>query len=102
VLAALGWRMLMGAFADARAAHPVGQWMDLRYEDLVADPRKELTRALEFLDLDWSPAFERGFARHELHGGRGDAYRDELTGAQRTAVERALGATLAEWGYPAG
>jgi hypothetical protein len=102
VLAALGWTMLMDAFARARAAHPAGQWIDIRYEDLIADPRKELTRALEFLGLDWSPAYERGFRKHELHAGRGDAFRDELTDAQLAAVDRVLGATLAEWGYPAG
>jgi hypothetical protein len=102
VLAALGWKMLMGAFAQARAAHPAGQWIDVRYEDLVADPRKELTRVLEVLGLDWSPAFERGLRRHELHAGRGDAYRDELSGPQLAAVQRTLGPTLAEWGYPAG
>jgi hypothetical protein len=102
VLAALGWRMLMEAFARARAAHPSGQWLDIRYEDLIADPRKELTRALEFLELDWSPGFERGFRRHELHGGRGDAYRSELTAAQLADVERTLREPLTEWGYPAG
>ena len=100
VLAALGWRMLMGAFAQARDAHPAGQWLDIRYEDLIADPRKELTRALEFLGLDWSPAFERGFRRHELHGGRGDAYRGELTPEQLADVERTLREPLMEWGYP--
>ncbi|MCA2211921.1 sulfotransferase family protein [Jidongwangia harbinensis] len=101
VLAALGWAMLMDAFAAARAAHPAGQWLDLRYEDLVAEPRKEITRVCEFLGLDWSPAFERGFRRHVIHGGREDAYRAELTAVQLADVERVLGEPLAEWGYPA-
>lgn len=101
VLAALGWKMLMTAFGTARAAHPAGQWLDLRYEDLVADPRKELSRALEFLGLDWSPEFEKGFRKHELHAGRGDAYRAELTAAQLTDVETVLRESLTEWGYPA-
>lgn len=100
VLAALGWSMLMDATARARAAHPAGQWIDVRYEDLVADPRKELTRALEFLGLDFSPAFERGVRRHAVHGGRGDAYRTELTPGQLADVERVLREPLLEWGYP--
>jgi hypothetical protein len=99
VLAALGWKMLMTAYADARAAHPDGQWLDLRYEDLIAEPRKELTRTLEFLGLEWTPAFERGFARHEVHGGRGDAYRAELTPAQVAAMEGVLREQLTQWGY---
>ena len=101
VLAALGWKMLMAAFTEARAAHPAGQWLDLRYEDVVADPRKELRRALEFLGLDWTPAYERGFVKHRLHPDRGTAYRDELTPAQLTDVERTLREPLIEWGYPA-
>jgi hypothetical protein len=99
VLAALGWKMLIGAFAEARAAHPPGQWLDLRYEDLIADPRKELMRALEFLGLDWTPAFEKGFGKHDLHGGRGDAYRSELTPRQLADVEAVLREPLMDWGY---
>jgi hypothetical protein len=99
VLAALGWRMLMAAFAEARAAHPPGRWLDVRYEDLLADPRGEVARMLDFLGLDWSPAFGRGFARYRFHAGRGTAYRDELSPAQLAAVERVLEKPLAEWGY---
>ncbi|GGL07854.1 sulfotransferase family protein [Mangrovihabitans endophyticus] len=99
VLAALGWRMLTDAYAQARAAHPAGQWLDLRYEDVVADPRGQLRRALEFLGLDWSPAYERGFARFDFPAGRGAAYRDELTAPQLTAIDEVLREPLAAWGY---
>jgi hypothetical protein len=99
VLAALGWRMLMDAFVDARAAHPADQWLDVRYEDLVAAPRAEVGRMLDFLGLDWSPEFQRGFDRYRFHTGRGAAYRDELTPAQLGGVERVLEKALAEWGY---
>ncbi len=99
VLAALGWRMLMESFVDARAAHPEGQWLDVRYEDLVAAPRAELGRMLDFLGLDWSPAFERGFGRYRFRADRSAAYRSELTGDQLAAVERVLEKSLVEWGY---
>ena len=99
VLAALGWKMLMASFTQARAAHPEGQWLDVRYEDLVADPRKEVSRACEFLGLDWSPAFERGFRRFEFQAGREDAYVRELGPVNLAAVERVLHEPLAEWGY---
>lgn len=99
VLAALGWKLLMEAFVAAREAHPEHQWLDVRYEDLVADPRGEVARILGFLGLDWSPKFELGFARYRFHPGRGAAYRDELTPGQLAAVERVLEKPLAEWGY---
>ncbi|WKU06722.1 sulfotransferase [Micromonospora sp. HUAS LYJ1] len=99
VLAALGWKMLMDRFAEARAAHPEGQWLDVRYEDLLADPRAEVARMLDFLGLDWSPAFEKGFGRYRFHAGRQAAYHEELGGAQLAAVERVLDKPLRQWGY---
>ncbi|ROT28134.1 sulfotransferase [Micromonospora sp. HM5-17] len=99
VLAALGWRMLMDAFGQARLRHPAGQWLDIRYEDLLAAPRQEVGRILDFLGLDWSPAFEKGFARYRFAPDRMAAYRDELSPAQLAAVERVLEKPLAEWGY---
>jgi hypothetical protein len=47
VLAALGWRMLTDAAVSARDASPEGTWLDVRYEDLIADPRAETARMLE-------------------------------------------------------
>ncbi|MFJ6194717.1 sulfotransferase family protein [Micromonospora sp. NPDC092111] len=99
VLAALGWKMLMDRFAEARAEHPEGRWLDVRYEDLLADPRGEVARMLGFLDLDWSPAFEKGFGRYRFHAGRRAAYHDELSADQLAAVERVLDKPLREWGY---
>ncbi|MFY1623129.1 sulfotransferase family protein [Micromonospora sp. WMMD735] len=99
VLAALGWKMLMDSFAEARAAHPEGQWLDVRYEDLLADPRAEVARMLDFLGLDWSPAFEKGFGRYRFHAGRQAAYHEELGVAQLAAVERVLDKPLRQWGY---
>nr|MDT0658533.1 sulfotransferase [Micromonospora sp. DSM 115978] len=99
VLAALGWRMLMASFVDARAAHPADRWLDVRYEDLLVAPREEMARMLDFLGLDWSPAFQKGFDRYRFHLGRGAAYREELTPAQLAGVERVLEKSLAEWGY---
>lgn len=99
VLAALGWKMLMAAFVEARAAHPVGQWLDVRYEDLLVAPREETARMLDFLGLDWSPGFDRGFRRYEFHGNRGAAYQRELGPQQLAAMDRVLEKPLAEWGY---
>ncbi|MGW0215510.1 sulfotransferase family protein [Micromonospora chokoriensis] len=100
VLAALGWKMLMEAFAQARLRHPAEQWLDVRYEDLVEQPREQVGRMLDFLGLHWSPAFEKGFSRYDFPAGRAAAYRDELGPAQLAAIERSLEKPLAEWGYP--
>jgi hypothetical protein len=99
VLAALGWKMLMESYAQARAAHPAEQWLDVRYEDLVRAPNEQTARMLAFLGLEWTPRFEAGFARHRFHAERGAAYRHELTDAQVTAIQGVLDKPLREWGY---
>ncbi|HET7475009.1 MAG TPA: sulfotransferase [Dermatophilaceae bacterium] len=99
VLAALGWKMLMRAYADARAAMPEGQWMDVRYEDLLERPRETATAMLQFLGLEWTADFEEGYRRHEIHPGRTASYRNELTTAQVDAIEKVLAGPLQEWGY---
>jgi hypothetical protein len=99
VLAALGWKMLMEGYTRARAETPAGQWLDVRYEDLVAEPREQVSRMLDFLGLPWCRRYESGFARFRFDPGRGDAYRQELTAAQVGAAEQVLEKPLAEWGY---
>jgi len=91
VLAALGWRMLTGAADAARDASPEGSWLDVRYEDLIADPRAETARMLDFLGLEWTPAYEKSFRRYRFEDGRRDAWRHELTPAQIADLERTLG-----------
>jgi hypothetical protein len=102
VLAALGWTMLMDAFERARDQMPAEQWLDVHYEDILADPRREFGVMLGFLGLEWDDQFERGFARHEITAGRAHSYREELGAAQLAAVEEVLAKPLARWGYEVG
>ena len=60
----------MDAFQAARAAVPSGQWLEVRYEDVLGDPRGQVTAMLEFLGLPWTPKFEAGFSRDILETGR--------------------------------
>jgi Sulfotransferase family len=99
VLAALGWKMLMEAFEAAREKVPPDQWLDIRYEDVLAEPRESFGRILEFLGLKWDERFEAGFARHSITSGRAEAYRSDLTAQQLCAIERVLAEPLARWGY---
>lgn len=99
VLAALGWKMLMNAFEAARSLTPPEQWMDVRYEDILADPRGRFSEMVEFVGLDWSPEFEQGFRRHAIESHRKAPWLSELTASQVSAMEKVLEATLPRWGY---
>lgn len=76
-----------------------GRYMELRYEDLVADPEPHLRAICELIDLDFDPAM----LRHEVGAGERLGELGDLAaegGRQaRDAAERATAHTLA--GQPA-
>ena len=98
-LAGLQWKILMEAFDEARAALPEESWMQVRYEDFVADPRAHLKDILDFAGVEWTPGFEKGFAKYEFMPERKDAYRDNLTEEQARALDEILAEPLARLGY---
>lgn len=98
-LAALAWRMLVEAHETARRALPSDAWLELRYEDVVADPRSAFLAILDFAGLEWTDAFERGFARQRFRVGRREAFRDDLGEPGVALVERMLARPLARYGY---
>lgn len=99
VLAGLGWVQLMDAFSDARALFPADQWLDIRYEDVLDQPRETFTRVLDFLGLDWSAEFEAGFRKHSFQAARSVAYRRDLDAASLAAMGEVMEAHLLAWGY---
>ncbi|GII27290.1 sulfotransferase family protein [Planotetraspora mira] len=98
-LAGIGWKLLIDAFEVARTAVPPDLWLEVRYEDLLADPRKHMDIILEFLGLPWTQGFERGFARQEFSPGRADAFRRNLAPKQLALLERSLASRLQRYGY---
>jgi len=98
-LAGISWKLLMDAFEAARTAVPSDLWLEVRYEDLLADPRKHMDVILGFLGLPWTSAFERAFARHTFSTGRADAFRRDLTPEQLALLERSLMSHLHMYGY---
>jgi hypothetical protein len=100
LLAGLEWKLLLDAFEAARAAVPSGQWLEVRYEDVVGDPRGQVTAMLEFLGLRWTPEFEAGFSRYTFETGRREAYRRDLEPDQLALLERSLAGHLQAHRYP--
>jgi hypothetical protein len=99
VLAGLGWRMLIEAFEAARQEVPSDQWMQVRYEDVVAEPRRQLAALLQFVGLPWTDDFERQFARYRFEAGRVQGFRRDLGMDSLALLERSIGSTLRAYGY---
>lgn len=100
VLAGLEWKILMQAFEAARGAVLGERWLELRYEDILSDPRGGFERILDFLGLPWTRSFERHFRRYPFRSDRVEAYRRDLTSAELRALDACLGERLARLGYP--
>lgn len=100
ILAGLGWSILMDAFHEARALVPEPGWVDVRYEDVVAEPRKSIGALLAYMGLEWTPEFEEAFSTYTFSAGRSDAFRRDLGEAEVAALGAALAPHLLEHGYP--
>lgn len=100
VLAGIQWKMLIDAFVEARGELPADRWLEIRYEDIVADPRARMEEILGFLELTWTPRFEEGFGRYRFRPERTAAYRDDLGIKEVESLDAILAGHLAQLGYP--
>src|SRR4051812_2860619 len=69
LLAGLAWELLLDAFDEARNEIGEAGWLEVRYEDVLADPRRRTAEVLEFLGLPWTDAFESGFGAFRFESG---------------------------------
>jgi hypothetical protein len=108
------WRHRVGrGHAEGTALGP-DRYLEVRYEDLVADSGRELRRVLAFLVLPWDDAVlryaERGLSRvpqgsRAIHGNVGRPptttrdWREEMSREDLEAVEAVAGDLLTEMGY---
>jgi hypothetical protein len=99
MLAGISWKFVMDAYAAARELVPNEQWLDIRYEDLVADPPISCKRLLDFAGLAPHPAFDAALARTPFRADRVDDYRRQLDPASLVALDESLAGHLRRWGY---
>jgi hypothetical protein len=108
------WRHRVGRGHAAGVALGPERYLEVRYEDLVADAEGELRRICEFLLLPWDDSVlqyeERGLSRipqgsRAIHGNVARAptatrdWREQMTREDLEAVEAVAGDLLAEMGY---
>src|SRR2546423_757766 len=78
LLAGLAWKLLLDAFDEAQREIGDERWLEVRYEDVLTDPRRHTAAVLEFLGLSWTDAFESGFQAFRFEGDRARAWRAVL------------------------
>lgn len=92
------WSACVAASLRDLATIPRGEWLEVRYEDLVAQPRVTADRLAEFLALEAAPARDR-FLADSVRSDAVGKWRLELTGAVLDRVRPRLAAQQAALGY---
>ena len=99
VLAALSWKKLMYAFEKSRKLINPDQYLEIRYEDVVKNPREAFEKILSFSDIDWTNAFNKQFVHQVFRTSRRRAFETDLTPLQLEQIERVIGSQLERYGY---
>jgi len=99
VLAGLAWKLLLDAFDETRRAMGEDRWLEVRFEDVLTDPRARTAEMLEFLGLPWNDAFESGFRAFQFDTGRTVAWRSVLGADASADLDASLADHLTRRGY---
>jgi hypothetical protein len=99
LLAGLAWKLLLDAFDEARREIGDDRWLEVRYEDVLADPRGCAAEMLEFLGLSWGDAFESGFQAFRFDVARARTWRAVLGDEASTELDASLADHLTRRGY---
>lgn len=97
-LAGLQWRKILSRMERGRGTVGEERWLDVRYEELCADPTHTLDRAQRFWGVETSERIARALREDGIRPSRG-AWTTELTTMQQRELEDAVGDTLERWGY---
>lgn len=99
ILAGICWKILIDASEQARDEVGSENWLDMRYEDVIGEPRAQFEAMLDFCDLAWSPAFERAFRRYQFRSSRTEAFLTDLDPKHLRLLETSLGVHLGRYRY---
>lgn len=98
-LAALTWRVLMDSYQSAARTLPAGRYLEIRYEDVLAQPEESLRAICGFIGLDWSKRLSRASARILVDISRERAFERDLSTMQIAQMEQCIGPLLSRYGY---
>lgn len=99
LLAGLVWKAVVDAHDASRRAIDRSRWLEVRYEDVLADPRSSFAAMLDFAGLEWDARFERQFGRQPITSSRRAAYSRDLAPHEVALLERHLSSHLERYGY---
>lgn len=99
VLAGIAWKLLLDALDEARAELPAGALLEIKYEDVIADPPRAFEDVRAFLGIPADSAWEQRVARYTFGSSRLDAYRADLGDEATRRLTQSLAGHLLAHGY---
>jgi hypothetical protein len=99
-LAALQWEILMDAYEVAKRSVAADRIMEIRYEELCADPVGVVRAACEFAQLEFAPGLHRHIDGFRLRS-QNDKWKEGLSPAQQDTLNDCIRDRLSRWGYRA-
>jgi hypothetical protein len=97
-LACIEWKILMDAYETARSVTKDAQCLQIRYEDLCADPLSVLRRVIEFCELSWNAEFEKALGNYRVKSTN-YKWKENLNVRQHHIMECVLRNHLDRYGY---
>jgi omega-hydroxy-beta-dihydromenaquinone-9 sulfotransferase len=97
-LAAIQWKILMDAMEKAKKTVSSEKFLEIRYEDLCADPLGQFQKVTQFCELEWTDGFERQLRKYQPINSN-DKFKYDLTPKQQRDLEEVLGNYLMRYGY---
>ena len=97
VIATQWVKTLEVAQADLKELDP-DVWIEVKYEDLVANPLEGFGRIVDFFDLEMSPALEK-YIRENIHQDVVGVYKKRLTPEQIAKIDPIVRPLMEELGY---
>jgi hypothetical protein len=97
-LAGITWEILMAAQDAAKRDLPAGDLLEVRYEDLCADPTATVRQATDFCGLEWTAGFAAAVKGFQLRDTT-DKWRRDLSPAQQGYLQAAIQDALQRYGY---
>jgi hypothetical protein len=98
LMAAKHWEAEVKRMLEDSESIPKGQYIEVRYEDLIKDPKTTMHQILDFCDLSMVPQFIEYIKSFRLEN-RNFKWTDQYPSHQIALVESNIGPTLALLGY---
>jgi hypothetical protein len=98
-LSAEHWCRQVDAALDGAGLVAEGRYIEVRYEDLVAEPSSTLQGIVDSLGLAYDSVFEDRVDAHQIDGSRAWDWQEKLSPQIQERIQSIAGGRLAKLGY---